>query len=422
MYPLTLSCINLSSIPQFVDMMNNDNDSNNSNILKLNKVYCNNKKYTVITYDKKNLTSDLINSYGLCRSVILNSNNEVVSFAPPKSILLDDFISKYGEVKENIRAEEFIEGTMINVFWDSTIGENGYWEISTRNTVGAASSFYKNTNSISFRSMFFEAAHANNLILENLNKSYCYSFVLQHPQNRIVVPFTRPNLYLVAIYHIVNSYMGNPMIYPADILQAKNFDWFGATIKFPEIYNFEKYSDLIEKYASMNTSYDKVGVVLHNVATCERCKIRNPVYEKVRILRGNQPKLEYQYLFLRKEGKVSEYLKFFPEHKKDFSGFRDKVHLFTGTLFSSYISCYIKKEKPLIEFSEQYRTHMFNIHKQYLNELKEKKMVVTNAIVIQYVNNLHPSLLMHSINYEMKNKNMCDINEVTEMVMDMDLS
>ena len=121
MYPLTLSCINLSSIPQFVDMMNNDNDSNNSNILKLNKVYCNNKKYTVITYDKKNLTSDLINSYGLCRSVILNSNNQVVSFAPPKSILLDDFISKYSEVKENIRAEEFVEGTIINVFLDSTI-------------------------------------------------------------------------------------------------------------------------------------------------------------------------------------------------------------------------------------------------------------------------------------------------------------
>jgi hypothetical protein len=129
-----------------VDMMNNDNDNYNSNILKLNKVYCNNKKYTVITYDKKNLTNDLINSYGLCRSVILNSNNDVLSFAPPKSIPTEDFIRRYPENAETIRAEEFVEGTMINVFWDQQIGLSGSWEISTRNTVGATSSFYKNVN------------------------------------------------------------------------------------------------------------------------------------------------------------------------------------------------------------------------------------------------------------------------------------
>lgn len=413
----TLPCINLSSIPQFIDIINNNNDNNNdnkddSNILKVNKVYYNNKKYTVISYDKKSLTADLIHTYGLCRSVILNSNNEVVSFAPPKSVPLDEFISKNGQENKNIRAEEFVEGTMINVFWDSTVGENGSWEISTRNTVGAISSFYKKTISYSFRSMFFEAAQENNLILENLNKSYCYSFVLQHPQNRIVVPFVRPNLYLVAIYHIVNSYVGNPIIYPADVQEARNFDWNGATIKFPQIYEFDKYSDLIEKYASMNTSYDKVGVILYNVGTYDRCKIRNPIYEQVRILRGNQPKLEYQYLSLRKEGRVGEFLNFFPEHKKEFSSFRDKVHLFTQKLFSSYISCYIKKEKALIEFSEKYRTHMFNIHKQYLNELKENKMFVTNTVVIKYVNNLHPSLLMHCINYDMKKKNTCDFNEM----------
>jgi hypothetical protein len=58
---------------------------------------------------------------------------------------------------------------------------------------------------------------------------------------------------------------------------------------------------------------------------------------------------------------------------KDFSNFRDQIHLFTNTLYSNYVSCYIKKEKPLIEFPEQYRTHMFNIHKQYLDDLKEKK-------------------------------------------------
>ena len=152
----------------------------------------------------------------------------------------------------------------------------------------------------------------------------------------------------------------------------------------------------------MNTSYEIVGVVMHNKATGERTKIRNPVYEKVRKLRGNQPKLHYQYLCLRKEGRVGEFLNFYPENKAAFSSFREKLHLFTNVLFSNYISCYIKKERPLIEFSEQYRTHMFNIHNKYLTQLKEAKQYVTKSVVIDHINNLHPSLLMHCLNFQMK--------------------
>ena len=81
----------------------------------------------------------------------------------------------------------------------------------------------------------------------------------------------------------------------------------------------------------MNTSYDIVGVIIHNIQTGERTKIRNPIYEKVRNLRGNQPKLQYQYLCLRKEEKVEDYLKFFPENKSQFLEFSDQIHLFTET-------------------------------------------------------------------------------------------
>jgi len=399
---------NLSVIPGFNDIINNDN-KDDSNILKLNKVECktsNNQKYKVIRYDKNFLSVDLVSTYGLCRSVILNSNNDVVSFAPPKSIPTDDFIRRYPENTESIRAEEFIEGTMINVFWDPNIGLSGSWEISTRNTVGATSSFYKTANTKTFRSMFLEAAKENNLFLDKLNQVYSYSFVLQHPQNRIVVPFNKPNLYLVALYRIDNSNKDNVLVYYIDINEVKKYDWNDATIKFPQFYEFEKYSVLIEKYASMNTSYDTLGFVLYNTVTGERAKIRNPVYEQVRNLRGNQPKLQYQYLCLRMEGKVGDFLKFYPENKRDFSDFRDQLHLFTQTLFSNYVSCYIKKEKPLIDFSQQYRTHMFNIHKHYLNDLREQKFFVTNTVVIKYVNNLHPSLLMYCLNYNMRKRNV----------------
>ena len=401
---------NLSEIPGFNELLNPD-VVGNSNVLKLNKIECktNNSSYRVIRYDKNLLCVDLIPSYGLCRSVILNSANNVVGFAPPKAIHTDVFINKYPENEHDgeIEAEEFVEGTMINVFFDSTIGVTGSWEISTRNTVGATSSFFKTPHSKTFRQMFMEAAAECKLDINQLDKDLCYSFVLQHPENRIVVPFSKPQLYLVGVYKI-NNRPNNVTVDFFDVFNYTNIFRvdLGTSVKFPQIYKFAKYSELIEKYGSMNTSYDIVGVVIHNKNTGERTKIRNPVYEQVRNLRGNQPKLQYQYLCLRKEGKVKDFLKFYPENKKEFSAFRDQVHLFTDTLYSNYVSCYIKKEKPLIEFSEQYRTHMFNIHQLYMNELREKKMFVNNTLVQKYVNELHPSLLMYCLNFQMRKRNI----------------
>jgi hypothetical protein len=397
---------NLSEIPDFNNLVNGT--ITESKILKLQQIECrtsDKQKYSVIRYLKEFLCLDMIPTYGLCRSIILNSVNVVVGFAPPKSIPSDTFIKNHPDKTPHLVAQEFIEGTMINAFWDPSVGLGGGWEISTRNTVGATSSFFKGANRKTFRDMFLEAAKELNLSLDQLNKDLCYSFVLQHPENRIVVPFQKPDLYLVALYNI-KVVDGNTMVMSYPMSDLKNFDWGAAAIKFPEIYEWNTYTELIEKYASMNTSYSTLGVVVYNNLTCERMKIRNPVYEQVRNLRGNQPKLQYQYLSLRKEGKVADFLKFYPENKKEFSAFRDQVHLFTSTLFANYVSCYIKKEKPLKEFSDQYRTHMFNIHKIYMDEMREKKLFITNTTVINYVNNLHPSLLMYCLNFQMRKRNV----------------
>jgi len=403
---------NLSEINGFNELLNPDYvyspNTLNPLILKINKTQCktNNSLYSVIRYDKNFLCVDLIPSFGICRSIVLNSANQIVSFAPPKSHPSNYFINKYNENIDGIQAQEFVDGTMVNVFFDPAIGVTGSWEISTRNTVGATCSFFKSPNSKTFRDMFMEAAVECKLDINQLETELCYSFVLQHPENRIVVPFKKPQLYLVGVYKI-NNIPNNITIDSFDVYEYQHFfSELGTSVKFPQIYYFNNYSELIEKYGSMNTSYDVVGVVIYNKNTGERTKIRNPVYEQVKNLRGNQPKLQYQYLSLRKEGKVGDFLQFYPENKKEFSVFRDQVHLFTNTLYNNYVSCYIKKEKPLIEFSEQYRTHMFNIHQYYMNELRENKQFVTNTFIQKYVNNLHPSLLMYCLNFQMRKRNI----------------
>jgi hypothetical protein len=250
--------------------------------------------------------------------------------------------------------------------------------------------------------MFVEACEANNFNFETLNKQYCYSFVLQHPDNRIVVPFTVPRLYLVEVFEIVQTDI-NVEVIPQNIYAVRtNGEWSSTTIRFPDVYEFKTYSELIEKFASANTPYDVMGIVIKNMITNERAKIRNPIYEEVRHLKGNQSKLQYQYLHLRKEGKLPEFLKFYPENKREFSECRNQVHMFTNMLHQNYLACYVKKEKPLGEYGAQFRTHMFKIHEQYINDLKPRGLFVNIVVVINYVNNLAPALLMHSLNFHLR--------------------
>jgi hypothetical protein len=232
---------NLTNIPGFTHLIKGDNAE--TSILKLNRVEArtsNNAAYSIVRYDKNLLAADLVPTYGLCRSVIVNSNNEVVGFSPPKSIKSEDFIQKYSSDSKDVVAEEFVEGTMINVFWDSSLGLNGSWEISTRNTVGATSTFYKGANSKTFRQMFLEAAAECSLEIAKLDTKYCYSFVLQHPENRIVVPFKKPQLYLIGMYYITNDndvctvHVGSR----DGLMKGYFMNDLKTTVKFPEVYKF----------------------------------------------------------------------------------------------------------------------------------------------------------------------------------------
>ena len=390
-----------SNIPGFVETINNlEVDQKNGKYYSIISYSTKaNQKYNIIRYIKDFITTDLISTYGLLRSVIL-SGKKIVGFSPPKTLSADTFMKKYPLKSNIIVAEEFIEGTMINVFFDHDLLT---WQIATRNTVGGEVSFYKLSDK-TFNDMFMEACQQNNFHLITLNPKFCYSFVLQHPHNRIVLPIKKPKLYLISVYEIIQK-DSNIIIQEQNLSFVKQGGlWDTTGIKFAERYEFANYSELINRFTSANTSYDIMGVVIKNIETGERTKIRNPIYEEVRHLRGNQPKLQYQYLSLRHSGKLSEYLKYFPETKEEMSKYRDQVHMFTNTLHNNYISCYVKKERPLREFPDQYRTHMFKIHAIFLNELREQKLFVSNTVVIRYVNALHPSLLMYCLNHNMRKK------------------
>lgn len=334
-------------------------------------------------------------------------------------------------------AEEFVEGTMINLFYS-----RGAWEIATKNTIGGKALFYSPKNpkdeievreSDTFRNMFFDTCAKIGLEYENLPKDVVYSFVLQHPKNRIVLPINAPAIYLIAVYRVVNSEANvESKSDKLEVIQHSRDGFLKNIIKCdkiktpktlslneggPSAYTDYTFQNFKKEYASMNSAYNMMGVVFYNMVTGQRIKLRNPTYEMVKNIRGNEQKIQLQYLTLRHGGRVADYLKSFPEYKSDFSYYRSQVHSFTRNLHQNYLDCFVFKKKRFAEYPAQYKKYMFVLNKKYIEELRENKNSVTFNYVVEFVNNIDPGSLMFSLNYVVKEHNKA-IQRLEEPIVD----
>ena len=64
----------------------------------------------------------------------MTNNKKVICFPPERSISIDKMEEHIGEDLQNVRYEEHIDGTMINVFYNPM---KDRWEKSTRSRIGA---------------------------------------------------------------------------------------------------------------------------------------------------------------------------------------------------------------------------------------------------------------------------------------------
>jgi hypothetical protein len=392
----------------YVKKYNIDDFSNHleNNNLIIKDWFYNNKKYKILKYNKKNLINmnlENVNNLNNYRSVITDENFNILSFSPIKTYSVELFLSKFKE--QDCIAEEFIEGTMINLFYDKNISK---WEIATKSSVGANIRYFQEQKN--FNKLFEEILEFLNIKLENFDKNYNYSFVMQHPDNKIVINIEYMRLYLIAIYKIDNN--------KKEVIEIENSEYNNLNLpeglSYPYGHFIDSFDKLIEYYASMNTSINIMGIVVKS-KTGERVKFRNPNYEYVKKLKGNSIKLQYQYLVLYQENKINEYLIYYPENKKIFNEFKQHLHIFTKTLHANYVNCYIKKNKELKYYPFQFRNHMYALHQIY-QTLRSNNKIINLQEVIKYINRLEPARLMYSLNYHLRelnnnnnNNDECDI-------------
>jgi len=340
----------------------------------------NDKVYNILKYNKEHLSNQSCHWMGLFRSIIF-SDNKINVFSPPKSFNIDYFTEN--NPVEKCYAEEFVEGTMINLFYDDKIER---WEIASKSTVGAKINFFEQNQT--FNEMFYEICNENEISFDNLDKNNCYSFVMQHVRNRIIIPILENRLYLIAIYRIE----GYRVMELPTIQIGKVF--------IPYRFKFESYNDLLNNYGSMNTPLNLRGIIIKNERG-ERSKIKNPNYEYIKSLKGNSTSLQYQYISLRKRGEVRNYLKYFPEHRDKFATYRKHIHNFTEALFLNYQSCFVKKMRRLGTYPKEFKFHMYKLHEYYLL-VRTSGAYINKNVVVTYVNNLDQAQIMFALNHHLR--------------------
>lgn len=371
--------------------------------------------YHLIKYKRNKLIPQEYHTLGKLRSLVLNSNNRMFMYSPPKSI--DNHkLHEILPTAKQIIIQEYAEGIMINVAFDSDANQ---WIIATHSIIGANTHFYNNGTYpvMNMCDMFTEACERHNLTYNILNPSFSYSFVMQHPKHRIVLPCKEPTLTLVAMYSIsdnkiqvmnLNEYPLPPectvrRIYEYDHMLSNEIN-SNIDIRTPESIVVSM-SHMLERYIT-KTWNSRPGIMFSiedEHGHYFRYRIRNMEYQRIHELRGNNWKLEYQFLELAKTDRIPLYLEYFPEDNLEFSKYNIIVQCFIQILHIYYQKVHIHREIPLSKVPVKFRNHVFNLHKIYLESLETIKYRTTYKKVSEYVKSIDSAKLLYSLNYNSYN-------------------
>lgn len=306
---------------------------------------------TIIRYNREHPECDVKDSFTrFCRGLIFeNDSKKIVCFPPEKSI---PFTSMPSEVPLN-QVEDFLDGTMINLFH-----YEGEWHISTRSVIGAQCRWFSDIN---FSDMFSEAK--GNMDFDKFDKEYTYTFVLRHPENRIVTQYESADLVLVQVRNMETfDLVPNAMVQIA--LREK-----GVDVLIPTSHAFDTLEELTNQVADMK--WDQQGMVIKHGNF--RSKIRNEKYNYVKSMRGNTPQLFFNYLELLKKNMVSQYLSYFPEYTQVFMGFYQQLNWWINTTHNYYMNRWVRKLITQEMVPYELKPLIYEIHGNFLKEKANEK-------------------------------------------------
>ena len=329
------------------------------------------------------------------RSVVWDIlKNRPVSVAPMKSEDGESLPTTTDNSTAGYTIERFVDGVMFCGFYDQY---NKEWCFHTRSTLGGDSRYYSQTKT--FLEMFQEAVTANSptdkaqawtMFLSMLDVTTNYVWVLQHPENRIVVNVPRPKMDCVQRTMIDQTgkiqILGGPM--PFDVMRIVNVaTWDDLRAKLTEDVRMFKYNTL--------------GYVVKDTEG-RRWKIRGKAYNEVRALRGNSARRDFLWLSLWRAAKLRTYLAIYPEETAMANAVVDKWKLLSRGTYQIYCDVFKARSMPKTQIPPKYRPFVFGLHNLYITDLKPQGKSVDWATALKYMNTRDTAQALFAINWEIR--------------------
>ena len=308
----------------------------------------------VIRYEKgvTDMTLPHVESF---RSVVWNMRtNRPVCASPTRGL---KFGAAVDAAVTDFLVEEFVDGVMVNLFWDES---KQVWRIATRTHLDAACNYYGRRT---FAQLFWETLALTGVNPSSLSKNYTYSWVLQHPEERIVVApaYGLPKLRLVEVARILEDGGHLVMRTPKELLPV------AVHAMLPETHELATLEDVKERVEAWGKRFGTQwqGLVIKNKelgASPRRWKLRSNEYDEARHLRGNQPKLQFTWLERWSANKLKQYTALYPEEANAANATVERFKACTQEVHDLYTKIYKLRAFPLGQAPQKYRKLLWEIH------------------------------------------------------------
>ena len=334
----------------------------------------------IVTYPKKmKYTNDdyILHSRGI---IIDYNNKKVINHSLRGCLDIDTFINKVYNWN-SVVIEECLDGVLINIYY-----HNNTWNISTKFCVNADESKFKTKKT--FHELFNEA----NIIDYNLlDKSYTYSFLLQHTESRNVSLINNNK-----IYHLesTNNITGEKVQIKIPNIKTPKLLKFRNIINILGINNINELKDKVNQLHWTNPGY-----ILYSEDRKYRSKLENINFTKVLNLVKDQSNIQFLILeSLYKKKNISELLKYFPEYSSLTIETNNIFSQYTVELHNKYITC--KVNNQYLNLENKFRKALCDVHNIFKNKRKsgDYEFKITYNIVCDTVRN-YDTAYLYSILY-----------------------
>ena len=299
------------------------------------------------------------------RSVLWDSvTNRPVFVAPMKS---EPFTTLPGIFSQDMLVEEFVDGVMINVFYDKNTSR---WRMATRSRLDADTKFYEHGFNDLFMStwtgMGLGASLNESPFLQN-QKEYGYSFVLQHPANRIVVPCAVPRIVCVE----VSAIGADNIVYTQPVMVPH----MSPPERFP-VSNINELAQLVAGF-DLYQGLNRQGLVIKCMSSGQRWKVRSATYSAVRKLRGNHSRLEYVWFDNMRNNTLETYLNAYPEERTNCMAMAASWSKIVSDTYNWYVHAFKVRDASKDTIPAHFKGLLYDLHGYYLTKLAPNKKSLT---------------------------------------------